>query len=128
MENEPMHPDDLEREIHEELKRKLSLQIEHELTGVAMPEENEPLPPEALERALDITGVRVTKAPLHHLKVGMDFMHEGFLYTVMEKGSAFIECKAQEGDKILEFYDPRTVPAGKPAWTEEVLTDAKNVE
>lgn len=91
---------------------------------------DEPLPDEALQRSLEITGVKTKTVPVHDLMEGAEFMYEGFLYTVVETSEIFVMVKPNSADlPYVSFYDPefiegRQMSPESPLWTTEVMTDA----
>lgn len=88
----------------------------------------ERLSDEALQRSLEMTGVKTKTIPVSELEDGAEFVYEGVLYTVAEKGELMLYGLVEGQTKMRAFYDPafleeRQMTSDSVPWTTEVITD-----
>lgn len=88
----------------------------------------DPLPDEALEKSLEITGVKTKTVRVCDLKLGDDFVLEGVLYNVTMNNNVIMLAAKQSGATRV-FYNPGVAQYAVKAngdlpWTTEVLTNA----
>lgn len=86
-----------------------------------------PLPDEALQRSLEITGAKVVYKPVSALEVNDEFVMEGVLYKVTTKDASWIKGTTEDG-AYLGFYNPNvlTGESALHSWDTNVLTDDKD--
>lgn len=91
---------------------------------------NERLSDEELARALLATGAKTKVVRVQDLSLADEFVYEGILYTVVEKGDYILKAKNYEDLSLLTFYDLEVLrrnemPPESLVWSIQVVTDDK---
>lgn len=92
--------------------------------------DNEPLPDDAMQLALTLTGVKTRKVPVSDIGEGEEFVYEGHLCTVVENTERYVKASTTQYDdgRCLMFWDFSQLDNPGPlvlSWATEVITDAR---